>query len=316
MAGRRGAGYKRDNGTKRGISLTLYSMTGFARADGKDEQTAWTWEIRSVNGRGLDSRLRLPPGFEKIEGPSRDLIAKHIKRGNVQASLALAQTGAGTGIAVNRDVLEQAIHLATELSHRLPSARPPSVDGLLALRGVLEPAEHEPSADERERREAAILKDLDQALLRLVLARAGEGQKLGEALRGRLDEIATLTDAAEKIAALQPQAIQDRLMKNVAVLLEASPSFSPERLAQEVALLAAKADLREELDRLRAHVAHARELLAAGAGVGRRLDFLCQEFNREANTLCSKSENVELTRIGLDLKAVIEQFREQVQNIE
>lgn len=296
--------------------MTLCSMTGFARADGKDDQAAWTWEIRSVNGRGLDSRLRLPPGFEKIEGPSRDLIAKHIKRGNVQATLALARTGANAGIAINREVLEQAIHLASELSHRLPSARPPSVDGLLALRGVIEPAEHEPSAEERERRETAILKDLDQALMRLVLARAGEGHKLGEALRRRLDEIGASTEAAEKLAALQPQAIQARLKKNVAVLLESSPSMPSERLALEVALLAAKADLREELDRLKAHVAQARELLADGAGVGRRLDFLCQEFNREANTLCSKSEDVELTRIGLDLKAAIEQFREQVQNIE
>lgn len=296
--------------------MTLCSMTGFARADGKDDQAAWTWEIRSVNGRGLDSRLRLPLGFEKIEGPSRDLIARHIKRGNVQATLAVARAGAGAGIAVNREVLEQAIHLATELSHRLPSARPPSVDGLLSLRGVIEPAEHEPSAEERERRETAILNDLDQALVRLVLARAGEGKKLGEALARRLDEIEELTGAAERLAALQPQAIQARLKKNVAVLLESSPSMPSERLALEVALLAAKADLREELDRLKAHVAQARELLADGAGVGRRLDFLCQEFNREANTLCAKSEDVELTRIGLDLKAAIEQFREQVQNIE
>ncbi|MCC7015650.1 MAG: YicC family protein [Rhodospirillales bacterium] len=296
--------------------MTLHSMTGFARAEGKDGQAAWTWEIRSVNGRGLDSRLRLPPGFEKIEGPSRDLISKHIRRGNVQATLGLTRAGAGGGIAVNRDVLEQAIHLASELGHRLPSARPPSVDGLLGLRGVIEPAEHEPTPEERERRETAILGDLDQALVRLVLARVGEGKKLGEALRARLDEIEGLTGAAEKLAALQPQAIQERLRKNVAALLEASPSMPSERLAQEVALLAAKADLREELDRLKAHVAQARELVAEGTGVGRRLDFLCQEFNREANTLCSKSEDIELTRIGLDLKAAIEQFREQVQNIE
>jgi uncharacterized protein (TIGR00255 family) len=296
--------------------MTLYSMTGFARAEGKDDQSAWTWEVRSVNGRGLDSRLRLPTGFERIEGPARDLIAKHLKRGNVQATLAVTSAVAGAKIAVNRDVLEQAIHLASELAHRLPSARPPSVDGLLGLRGVIEPAEHEPSPEERERREKAILGDLDQALLRLVLARGGEGHKLADALRARLDEIEGLTQAAEKIAALQPQAIQARLKKNVAELIEASPSMSSERLAQEVALLAAKADLREELDRLKAHVAQARELIAAGAGVGRRLDFLCQEFNREANTLCSKSEDIELTRIGLDLKAAIEQVREQVQNVE
>ncbi|MEK7244452.1 MAG: YicC/YloC family endoribonuclease [Pseudomonadota bacterium] len=296
--------------------MPLYSMTGFARADGKDDKAAWTWEIRSVNGRGLDSRLRLPLGFEKIEGPSRDLIAKHVKRGNLQAALTVARAGGEAGIAVNREVLEQAIHLATELAHRLPSARPPSVDGLLSLRGVIEPAEHEPTPEERERRETAILGDLDQALVRLVLARAGEGKKLGEALRARLDEIEGLTGAAEKLAAFQPQAIQARLQKNVAALLESSPSMPSERLALEVALLAAKADLREELDRLKAHVAQARELLAAGAGVGRRLDFLCQEFNREANTLCAKSEDVGLTRIGLDLKAAIEQFREQIQNIE
>ncbi len=296
--------------------MSLYSMTGFARAEGKDDQAAWTWEIRSVNGRGLDSRLRVPPSYERIEGPSRDLIAKHVKRGNIQATLAVTSQGAGAKISVNRDVLEQAIHLASELAHRLPSARPPSVDGLLALRGVIEPAEHEPTPDERARREKMILGDLDQALMRLVLARGGEGHKLAEVLRARLDDVERLTHAAEKLAALQPQAIQARLAKNVAALLEASPAMSSERLAQEVALLAAKADLREELDRLKAHVAQARELIAAGAGVGRRLDFLCQEFNREANTLCSKSEDIELTRIGLDLKAAIEQIREQVQNIE
>jgi uncharacterized protein (TIGR00255 family) len=296
--------------------MTLYSMTGFARAEGQDDQVAWTWEVRSVNGRGLDARLRLPPGFERIEGPARDLIANHLKRGNIQAALTLTARGTGAKIALNRDVLEQAIHLASELAHRLPSARPPSVDGLLALRGVIEPAEHEPSADERERREAAILGDLDQALMRLVLARGGEGHKLAEALRARLYEIEGLTRAAEKLAATQPKAIQERLGKNVAELLAASSALSSERLAQEVALLAAKADLREELDRLKAHVGQARELIAAGAGVGRRLDFLCQEFNREANTLCSKSEDIALTRIGLDLKAAIEQVREQVQNVE
>jgi uncharacterized protein (TIGR00255 family) len=296
--------------------MTLYSMTGFARAEGRDDRAAWTWEVRSVNGRGLDSRLRLPPGYERIEGPARDLFAKHLKRGNVQATLTVTAVGGASKITVNRDVLEQAIHLAGELAHRLPSARPPSVDGLLGLRGVIETVDHEPSAEERDRREAAIIGDFDQALIRLVLARGGEGHKLAEALRARLDEIEAMMRAAEKLAATQPQAIQARLKKNVTALLEASPAMSSERLAQEVALLAAKADLREELDRLKAHVGQARELIAAGAGVGRRLDFLCQEFNREANTLCSKSEDIDLTRIGLDLKAAIEQMREQIQNIE
>ena len=291
-------------------------MTGFARAEGKDSQAAWTWELRSVNGRGLDARLRLPPGFEGVEAPARDLIAKYLKRGNVQASLTVTRTGAAAGIAVNRDVLEQAIHLATELSHRLPSARAPSVDGLLSLRGVIEPAEHEPTAEERERRETAVLKDLDMAMVRLAAARAGEGKKLGDVLGQRLSEIETLTAKAETLAALQPQAIQERLKRNVIKLLEAAPTLSSDRLAQETALLAAKADVREELDRLKAHVAQARELLADGTGVGRRLDFLCQEFNREANTLCSKSEDVELTRVGVDLKVSVEQFREQIQNIE
>ena len=296
--------------------MPLSSMTGFARAEGKDAQAGWVWELRSVNGRGLDTRLRLPSGFEGVEAPARDLIAKYLKRGNVQAGLTVTHVGAGTGIAVNREVLEQAIHLATELSHRLPSARPPSVDGLLGLRGVIEPAAHEPTAEEREKREAAILKDLDMALVRLSAARTGEGKKLGEVLALRLTEIDTLTARAETLAALQPQAIQARLKNNVAALLEAAPSMSSERLAQEVALLAAKADVREELDRLKAHVAQARELLADGANIGRRLDFLCQEFNREANTLCSKSEDVELTRVGVDLKVSVEQFREQIQNIE
>ncbi|MBM3564946.1 MAG: YicC family protein [Alphaproteobacteria bacterium] len=296
--------------------MTLSSMTGFARAEGKDSDAAWTWELRSVNGRGLDVRLRLPPGFEGVEAAVRDMIAKGLKRGNIQAGLTVIRTGGGPGIAINRDVLEQAIHLATELGHRLPSARPPSVDGMLALRGVIEPAEHEPTPEERAKREAVILKDLDMALVRLSAARAAEGKKMGDVLAQRLGEMEKLAAEAESLAVMQPRAIQERLTRTVTDLIEATPNLSSERLAQEVALLASKADVREELDRLKAHIGQARELLAEGAGVGRRLDFLCQEFNREANTLCSKSEDIALTRVGLSLKAAIEQFREQVQNIE
>jgi uncharacterized protein (TIGR00255 family) len=245
----------------------------------------------------------------------RSLIAERFKRGSVTVTLNLARPERPVRIKVNREVLNQVVGLARELAREV-NAPPPQVEGLLALHGVLERIEEEESEDQRARREAAMAASLEKALASLAAARAEEGARLQETVAGHLGRIAALAEAAEKSAASQPEAHKKRLRDQVAILLEASPALSEDRLAQEAALLSARSDVREEIDRLEAHVAAARELTEAGGPVGRRLDFLCQEFNREANTLCSKSTDIELTRIGLELKAAIDQLREQVQNIE
>jgi uncharacterized protein (TIGR00255 family) len=293
-------------------------MTGFARSEGSQDGFSWAWELKSVNGKSLDLRLRLPPGFDHIEPQLRSTLAAQLKRGNISANLSVLQAKpSGGGIRINRDALDQILALVDELSGTT-SAAAPRLDGLLSLRGVLESTEEEPTdtAELRERRSLCVLAGWETALAQLVKAREAEGARLAAIVRERLDEISALAHAAERSAAAQPAALKDRLRALVAALLEASSSLPEERLAQEAALLVARADVREELDRLRAHLAAAGELLGEGAMIGRRFDFLCQEFNREANTLCSKSADVELTRIGLALKAAIEQLREQIQNIE
>jgi uncharacterized protein (TIGR00255 family) len=290
-------------------------MTGFARTEGEAEGLAWSWELKSVNGKSLDLRFRLPVGFDALELPLRRLIGERLKRGSVSVSLTIARTAAGANLQVNRAVLDQVIALSRELG-RETEAAPPRIDGLLALRGVLESGEGMPDTATRERRETLLLTGCRKALDALSIMRSAEGARLGAVLVERVQDISDLTAAAEASAATQPDAIRARLKSLVDALKDAAPSISEERLAQEAALLVARGDIREELDRLAAHIAAARELLAEGGVIGRRLDFLCQELNREANTLCSKSADVELTKIGLALKAGIEQLREQVQNIE
>jgi len=293
----------------------VVSMTGFARVEGEVEGIAWAWELKSVNSKSLDIRFRLPPGFDSLELPVRALLGERLKRGSVSVNLAVARTGAAASLHVNRAALEQVLALARELGREIEAA-PPTIDGLLAIRGVLDSGEEALDAAVRERREAALLAGCRKAMDGLVAMRRAEGARLEAVLADRLREIAELVAAAEGCAATQPDAIRARLKGLVDVLKDVVPSIPEERLAQEAALLVAKADIREELDRLSAHIAAARELLTESGAVGRRLDFLCQEFNREANTLCSKSADVDLTRIGLALKAAIEQLREQVQNIE
>jgi uncharacterized protein (TIGR00255 family) len=291
-------------------------MTGFARIEGEAEGLAWAWEIKSVNGKALDLRLRLPPGFDALELPLRALLSERLRRGSVSANLGIIRAANGANLRVNRAALEQVLALARELQRDV-GATPPSTDGLLGLKGVLESGEDEvPDAALRARREAALLAGCRRAVDELMGMRRAEGARLADVLRERLDEIAGLVAQAERTAAVQPDAVRARLRALVDALRDAAPMIAEERFAQEAALLVAKADVREELDRLHAHIAAARELLAEGAVIGRRLDFLCQEFNREANTLCSKSADVDLTRIGLGLKVAIEQLREQVQNIE
>ena len=296
--------------------MSVSSMTGFARSEGQAEGCSWSWELKSINAKGLDVRCRVPSGYEKLEKAAREETAKSFKRGNVTVNLTINWQKGDAGFRVNPVVLGDLLAVLPDIRKQLPDAAPPSIDGLLALRGVIEPVEEELTDDAREALESEILESFEAALAALSAMRDEEGARLEESLDARLDEIAGLSSEAEKLAALQPDAIRERLKTQVQVLMEDIPALSKERLAQEAALLMTKADIREELDRLKAHEQAARDLMGNGGAVGRKLDFLCQEFNREANTLCSKSQDVTLTRIGLDMKSSIEQFREQVQNIE
>ncbi|CAA7614425.1 YicC/YloC family endoribonuclease [Magnetospirillum sp. SS-4] len=299
--------------------MTVASMTGYARAEGRDAQTAWVWEAKSVNGRGLDLRCRLAPGHDALEVVAREAAARRLKRGNVQLSLSVSRIAEQAPMQVNTQMLAQLLSMCKEWEGRFPGVAPARLDGLLALKGVLEPvvdAEQGDSEATRQTREAAMRATLDSMLDQLAAMRESEGGRIGAVLTGQTDEIAALADKAGQCAALRPEAIRERFQAQLKAVLEAAPTLAEDRVAQEVALLVLKADVREELDRLKAHVAAARELIGQGGAIGRKLDFLAQEFNREANTLCSKSSDVELTRIGLDLKAVIDQFKEQVQNIE
>jgi uncharacterized protein (TIGR00255 family) len=295
--------------------MSLASMTGFARAHGASGPYGWAWEIKSVNGKGLDLRLRLPPGWDAVEAPARASAAKSLARGAVSATLEVKREGGALAVRVNEEVLKAVLDTFKAVGKRVKAA-PPSLDGILGLKGVLEVVDAEESEDARRKAEAAVSAGFDRALKDLVAARRAEGTALSRILSERVAEIAKLVSAAEASPARTPEAIRARLAEQVQALLDTGGKFDPDRLHQEALLLAAKADVREELDRLHAHVAAARDLLQGGGAVGRRLDFLAQEFNREANTLCAKANGAALTAIGLELKAVVDQFREQVQNLE
>jgi uncharacterized protein (TIGR00255 family) len=290
-------------------------MTGFARVESRDGPFRDVWEIRSVNGRNLDIRCRLPPGLEALDPLVRAAVPRFCRRGSVSVTLTVDRTGAPPRVRVNRELLDQLLALAGEL-RAASAADPPRLDGLLAVRGVVEAAEPEDDPVAQQERVARLAAGLEQALGQLQGMRLAEGTRLAALLGEQLDAIARLAEEAAGTAAAQPARLRERLRQQLAVLLEGLPQLGEERLAQEAALLVAKGDIREEIDRLNAHVHGARELLAAGGAVGRKLDFLCQEFNREANTLCSKAADIELTRCGLALKSAVEQLREQVQNIE
>jgi uncharacterized protein (TIGR00255 family) len=295
--------------------MALQSMTGFARAGAELKHAAASWEVKSVNGKGLESRFRLPPGFERIEQPARQAIQKRFSRGNVQATLVVAHVGIEAAPVVNEDFLKDLAGLARRLVDQF-GVQPASADGLLALRGVLEAPEILESDEARAESDALILSALDAALAGLEQARKTEGAALGAVLGGHVDRIEALTLAAEADPSRDIAAIRQRLGEQVRLLLESANGLDEARLNMEAALLATKADIREEIDRLKTHVASARSLLASGGPIGRKLDFLSQEFNRESNTVCSKSNAASLTAIGLELKAVVDQFREQVQNLE
>ncbi len=296
--------------------MPLSSMTGFAEGRGAQGNLRWRWEVRSVNGRNLDIRLRIPAGYEGLEAGARILASERFSRGSIQAALTVTAEEGGRGFRIDPEMLSEAVQVAKRVAEEtgLPPAR---VDGLLALRGVvIQEDAAQLDDEERSARNAAMLASLADALDRMAIARTDEGTKIEKMLLSQVGEIETRTAEGRKLAANQPQAFRDKMQAQLDELLGPGSKVPEERLAQEVALLATRADLREELDRLAAHCQEARNLLGAGGPTGRKLDFLAQEFNREANTLCAKSSDIALTREGLALKAVIDQFREQVQNVE
>ena len=295
--------------------MPLSSMTGFARSHGTHGHWRWHWEVRSVNARGLDLRVRLPEGFENLEQPTRTLAGERFTRGGVTASLTLDSDAGRGAVKVNHDALNQILAALRTLEGTV-KADPPRLDGILGLRGVIEVQQSELSEAELAARDAAVLSSLAQAVDGLAQARREEGARLHGFLSGQVTKLADLTAQATALVANQPEQLQAKLKASLAMLEPGQNGVSPERIAQEVALLLVRADIREELDRLKAHLSQATDLLAAKGAQGRRLDFLAQELNREANTLCSKSSDIQLTRVGLELKATIDQFREQVQNVE
>ncbi len=294
---------------------SVQSMTGFARARTQRETVSATVEIKSVNGKGLDIRLRYPPGMDFLDVPLRQAMQKRFMRGSLQVNLTVDTQGPAAPVRINEELLAHVMTLTSELVTR-HNATPPSADGLLAIRGVVETFESDLDDLMRETILEAALDAAVSAIDGLEAARQVEGEAIRGILRQRMDEIEALARRAETDENRQPAVIRARLAQQVATLLDAGPGLDPARLHAEAALLAAKADIKEELDRLDAHVAAARKLLGEGGAIGRKLDFLAQEFNRESNTLCSKSNAVSITAVGLELKVVTDQFREQVQNLE
>ena len=295
--------------------MALSSMTGFARGHGVSGAYGWSWELKSVNAKGLDLRLRLPVGWDAVEGPVRNGAAQVLARGTVYGTLTVERQGIAPVVRVNEPVLAAVLTTIKSLAGRVDAAAP-RLDGILSLKGVIEVIDEDEREEDRRAAEAAVIAGFRATVAELAAMRRHEGEALGQVLTQRVREIAALAARADSAPGRRPEAIKARVAEQVAMLLDTSSRFDPDRLHQEAILIATKADIREELDRLAAHAAQVERLITDGGAIGRRLDFLAQELNREANTLCSKSNDVELTNIGLELKSVVEQFREQVQNLE
>ena len=295
--------------------MAINSMTGFARADGAHDHYTWHWEIKSVNGKTLEVRSRLPHGFEGVEEGMRQVASRHVRRGNLQVNLQFAREATAPALQLNQQVADRIVEIAEELRGRL-NAPPVTVEAVLGVRGVLEVVEPEMDEDAIAARNKAVLASFDEACAALAKARASEGEKLARLISEQVDQVERLTADARDSPARTPEALRQRLAGQIERIMESANTLDPDRLHQEAMVMAAKSDIQEELDRLFAHVQAARDLLDEDEPVGRKFDFLAQEFNREANTLCSKSTDASLTTIGLELKAVIDQVREQVQNIE
>ncbi len=295
--------------------MPLSSMTGFARTQGAQGAWRWHWEVRSVNSRGLDVRVRVPEGFEGLEQPARMLANERFTRGAITSSLTLDADPSRGAIRVNQEALQQVLAALKQLEGTVKAA-PPTLDGILSLRGVID-AQGPPLGEaELAARDAAVLGSLANAFDALKAARRDEGARLDAILKHHTQRMDGLVAEAETLAATQPDQLRTRLKNSIDDILKARPGLTEDRLAQEIATLLVKADVREEIDRLKSHLTQARTLFADAGAQGRRLDFLAQELNREANTLCSKSSDIQLTRVGLELKATIDQLREQVQNVE
>lgn len=296
--------------------MALQSMTGFARAVADHDGVSIAWEVKSVNGKSVELRVRLPQGYERLEPAVRQAVQKRFSRGNFQATLTVNKAGGALAQpVVNEAFLKDVAGLAQRLQEQFGAA-PPSADGLLSLRGVLDVPEQVESEEARTALDASLVAAFDSALAGLEAARSAEGEALKALLLGHIDTIEALTLRAEADPSRDPAAIRQKLAEQVRLLMDASANLDESRLHMEAAFLATKADIREEIDRLKTHVASGRSLLGTGGAVGRKLDFLAQEFNRESNTLCSKSNAASVTAAGLELKAVVDQFREQVQNLE
>jgi uncharacterized protein (TIGR00255 family) len=295
--------------------MALSSMTGFARSHGASGLYTFEWELKSVNAKGFDFRTRLPPGWDDLEAFAKKRAGEVLSRGTVYANLNIKRANAVLTIRINEEVLASVVRVAGELASRIDAVAP-SIDGLLAIKGVIEVVEPESDEEEDKAAKAAASAAFEKALANLVEMRRREGVALGQILTQRMDEIESLAKRAALAPGRKPEAIKARLAEQIATLLESSDRFDSDRLNQEAVLIAAKSDIREELDRIASHVAQVRDMISKGGPVGRRLDFLAQEFNREVNTCCSKSNDIELTNTGLEMKNVVEQFREQVQNLE
>jgi uncharacterized protein (TIGR00255 family) len=297
--------------------MPLKSMTGFGRAEGASGALSWAWEARSVNGRGLDIRLRLPPGYDALEPKVRERVQGQFARGSLNLTLNVKRQETNGDIRVNPQAMAAVVDAVARLRQAVPGDTNVNIDGLLALRGVLEYADTEEVETLTEQRNAALFVSLDSALKELTAGRLAEGQRLERVLGAQIDEVETLVAAAGASPARTPVLIAQRLKDQIERLMaQAGAGLDPGRLHQEAMLIATRIDIDEELKRLTAHIAAARDLLRATEPIGRKFDFLTQEFNREANTLCSKANDADITRAGLALKAVIDQMREQVQNIE
>ncbi|PHR60490.1 MAG: YicC family protein [Robiginitomaculum sp.] len=293
--------------------MTIMSMTGYGRVEGQFKDWSWVWEVRSVNGKSLDSRLRLPPGFENLDPQIRKQIASKLNRGNLQISLTMNTVAGANAYKINHEWLETLIVEGKKVAEK-NYVKPATLDGLYRVYGVITEQTEQASDPRLKKRNDALLKSLNVMLVALVKARRTEGDALAIILSECVRAFEKLCKAARKCDGAQAKQIKKKYVAKLGELL--ADKVSEEKLLQEIAILAVKADVREELDRLDAHIAQAKSLIIKGSPIGRKIDFLSQEFIREINTMCSKSTDIELTQIGLEMKSLIEQFREQAANVE
>lgn len=295
--------------------MSLKSMTGFASSSASHGGYSWSFEVKSVNAKGLDIRSRVPSFLDGLDIEIKKHVSNALQRGTIFVNLNIERDGADNDFTINTKLLDSLIETASSYADR-PGIASASIDGLLNIKGVIDFSSKDIDEATKKQLLDALINNLQVAVSQLIEARSSEGARMQEILSKNMDEMLELVTSAEKSAAVRIDAVRERFQANVERLLQDDASISKDRLEQEIAMLAVKADITEEIDRLKSHITEAREIMESSDAVGRRLDFLSQEFNREANTLCSKSNDKDLTRIGLAMKILIDQFREQIQNIE